>query len=345
MITGRDSEFRETIAFFYMKNFGRAVDPVGMEGWLEALRSGMTGPELDAALRDSPEGLAYQTRPATALPAPVSALHLEIHGRHFVNAEGNRIVLNGTDQFMAFRQFLDGGDLTPLLTESQELDFRMWRVFLMGSIRQNSILQLSPAEPDYYVKLRPFADLLNAHGIVLLATVFVDAQDIMADVRARQTHWGHVADALRGTQTLLSGGNEWGKNGWNPGELTDPGMLWSRGSDLSDKAPYKPFASFAEFHPVRGIARTLMDAVASPVFIHDTLGLAGPLVIDEPLGFADADQPGRRSADPFVAWQLGRLYGTMNGGACFHNDNGMRGQLMTPTIRRCAEAWCRGMRL
>lgn len=273
---------------------------------------------------------------------------LRISGIDFVTETGARRVLKGCDQFCAYRQFLDGGmpALYSLLAESHELGFDMWRIFLMGSKRQNSILDLSPHDAGYYEHLRPFADALNGVGIVLLPAVNVDAQDVMPDVGARRDNWLRVWHELAGTQTLLSGGNEYPKNGWNPSELSDlGGMLWSRGSSTGDAAPYRPYGSFAEFHPRRDLPATLMDTVASPVYIHGTNGLTGPLVIDEPLGFAETDQPGRRSNDPRLAYRLARHYATECAGAVFHNDSGMRGQTMSPKIRECAEGWQRGMRL
>jgi hypothetical protein len=339
LITGRDDEFRGTITAIYLSELGRAPDPGGLENWLQHAREGWTGEQIRHAIHESPEAVAFRARPV------VAPVHLEIRGRDFVNANGERIVLNGTDAFVAYRLYLDGADLSPLFEESQALGFTMWRVFLMGSIRQNTILQLTDTDPGFYDRLRPFAELLNQHGIILLGTVFVDAQDIMPDVNIRRQHWARVANELRGTHTLLSAGNQWNKNGWHPLDVSDPGgPLWSRGSGVEDVAPMPPHGSFTEFHPVRGIERTLMDAVASPVFLYGH-GVNVPLIISEPIGFAEAEQPGRRSADPFVAWQLGRLYATMCAGAVFHSDAGMRGQLMGPVTRASAEAWSRGMGL
>jgi len=340
-LTTRDAEFTATITFYYGVELGRAPDPGGLASWLGQLRNGMTGPQLQQALHDSPEGVAFRGRPPVLPPTP---LQLAVRGADFVHADGSRRVFCGTDQFTAFRLFLDGVDLTPLLMESQALGFDLWRVFLMGSVHQNGILQLSPSDSGYADALRMFADVVNAAGIVLLATVFVDAQDIMPAVGQRIDHWHRVADRLRGTQTLLSGGNEWSKNGFNPGELTDPGLLWSRGSDVGDAAPYRPYGSFAEFHPRRDLPAALMDTVASPVFIRGKNSLTGPLLIDEPprMGL-DGSAP--EYADPAVCWKFARHYATECSGAIFHARPGQRGQLMDPVTRACAEAWVRGMRI
>ena len=339
-IAGRDDEFRGTIAALYQAELGRAPDPGGLASWLSNCRHGMTGAQLRQQLHDSPEAVAYRARP----PVPVVPVpHLEIRGTDFVDAAGARIVLNGTDQFCAFRQYLDGVDLEPLFAESHALGFTLWRVLLMGSAAQNHVLDLRP-DARFFDQLRPFADLVNQHGIILLATVFADAQDVMPTVLTRIHHWFDVADRLRGSLTLLSAGNQFPKNGWSPDDVGEVGMLWSRGSSLEDQKVDPRGASFAEFHPRRDLPASLLDSVASPVTLYRE-GLSVPLIISEPIGFAEADQPGRRSSDPMLAWKLARHYATECGGAVFHSDDGIRSQVMGPVTRACAAYWSKGMQL
>lgn len=336
-ITDRDDEFRATITYYFNKRLGHDPNAEQMAAYLYACENGWTGEDIDANLAKEPEAIAYAARP----PAP-SVPHLETRGIDFVDAAGERIVLKGTDQFCAFHDFLWGGDLTPLLEESQDLKFNLWRVFLMGAASQNQIVDLSPSVPTFYDNLRPFADLLNAHGIVLLATVFVDAQVVLPRRDDQRLHWFTVAEKLRGSATLLSLGNERTKNGFDPGDFDDPGMLWSRGSDLGDNPPYRPYASFAEFHPRRDLPAALMDTVASPCFIYKTLDR--PLILDEPPRMG-TDGSGPEYADPRVCWQFARHYATECAGACFHSRSGQTGQLMDPLTRACAEAWSRGMKV
>lgn len=319
------------------------VDAAGYQPYHEAL----TWRHLPADA-DLPQPLNHQVNIGGELPKlkllaqPVP--HLHIKGIDFVDAAGARQVFNGCDQFCAFRQYLDGSDLSGPFKESRDLGFNLWRVFLMGSKAQNNVLELRPTDAGYWQGLRPFADLLNANGIALLATVFVDAQDIMPKFSDRQIHWPHIATVLRGSTTLLSGGNEWKKNGFNPGELSDPLMPWSRGSDLGDDAPYRPYGSFAEFHPRRDLPASLMDTVASPVFIHGTNVLTGPLIIDEPPKMGtNGSSP--EFTTPRMCYTFARNYATMCGGAVFHNWFGQRGLPMDAHTRTCAAAWTRGMRL
>lgn len=292
--------------------------------------------------RSLPADLADPGTITIGLDAAVSSIRIQ--GINFLDAVGQRQVFCGTDAFCAFRMFLDGGPqaLEPLFSESNDLGFDLWRVFFMGSQAQNGVLDLNPRDPGVYDQVRPFADLVNSKGLTLLATVNVDAQDKCPTVTEQRENWTEMARRLTGSNTLISLGNEWRKNGFDPGNFSDPGMPWSRGSDLSDSAPYTPYATFAEFHPRRDMPASVMDTVASPVFIYGTGGLTHPLIIDEPPKFG-TNGSGPEFADPFTAYRFARHYATECGGAVFHNWFGQRGQLMDGQTRVCAESWVRGM--
>lgn len=276
------------------------------------------------------------------LPPPGELPSLDTRGRDFINHDGSRSVLCGTDMFCAFRQYLNGMDLTPFFAESRELGFNLWRVFMQGSIKQNNILQLSPTEPGYYEHVRPFAELLNRQGIVLLATIGIDNQDI----KSPASHWTRMYDLLEGTSTLVSKANEWGKNlgGVRPDELPNPSgnILWSQGSGLQDEAPFKPTGKFMEFHQVRNFPTSIRDTVASATEIQDVLDYPEiPLIMDEPAKFGtDGNYP-----EPRDSYNFARCYATFWAGAVFHNWNGQRGQLMDANTKACAREWVRGMKL
>jgi len=283
-----------------------------------------------------------QDIPALQLQAPPIPF-FQIAGKDFVDASGQRMVLKGVDQFRAFRMFLDGNasGLAALAQESHELGFNLWRVFFQGSAAQNGILQLSPTEPGYYEHVRPFTDWLNAQGIVLLAEVYVDNQDIHSPV----SHWLQMAELLRGSGTILSGGNEYPKNGFDPGTLADPGMLWSRGSSLGDQAPYRPTGPLMVFHPRRDLPAAKMDTVASPTYLYGQAGYPPiPLFIDEPPRMGtNGSLP--EYASSRTCYEFARHYATEVAAAVFHNFFSMRGLLMDAVTKACAVAWQRGMTL
>lgn len=347
MITDRDDEFRGTITTLYREELGRDPDPDGLAAHLDFARHGGTGAQIRQALHNSPEGVAFRAKPPAPPPVPGRPLYIEISGSNFVHINGQRLVWCGVDQFTAYRLWLDGVSLDPLIQESLDLGFDLWRVFLMGSAPQNKIFTLSPHEGGFYDRLHDFATYLNAAGIVLNANVFVDAQDVLPNGLGHFDHWHHVADALRGTLTLLSGGNQYPKNGFDPFSLTDPGLVWSRGSSTADPPVYEPKprgASFCEFHPRRDYPAMMMDTVASPVTIQTRDHVGEPLLITEPIGCAVPPyDPTKRSDDPRLFWRLARHYATECAGAVFHNDAGMRGDLMPAAIKDCAVAWVDGM--
>lgn len=286
-----------------------------------------------------PQDLLVSGLQPIALPLP----HLEIRGRDFVDAQGQRIVLNGTDGFLDYRIFLDGGTLQPFLQESRDLGFQMRRVFLQGSKAQNQVMDLRPTEPGYYASLKPFVQAENAHGIIPLLTIGVDNQDVHSPVE----HWARVVAETDGTTRLISFFNEWSKNSstFDPGAIPAPtGVLWSRGSDIGDKAPYRPAGAFLEFHPVRSYATAMRDAVASAIELYEAQGYTAPLLIDEP-GRMGTNAHEARFTDPREVERYARLLSTLCAGAVMHNWFGQRGRLMDAHTRACAEAWTRGVQL
>jgi hypothetical protein len=334
-ITGRDDEFRGTITALFQQELGHPPNADQLAAYVTWCEAGATGEQIQQRLHDEPEAVAYRTKPVP-LPTPILP-DLTTSGIDFM-ANGQRVVLKGTDQFLALRMMLDGQDLTPLIQESQELGFDMWRVFATGSRAQNGSLELRPTEGGYYEAMGQLGATLHSAGIRLLLCAHVDNQD----VKAPADHWGRCADALRPFGALLSGGNEWSKNGFDPAALSVPSdILWSRGSDVEDRLPVAGVGSFMEFHPRRLWPTIMLDSVASPVEIYKHRPLV-PLVIDEPARMG-SEGSGAEYADPRNCWRFARHYATEAAGAVFHSRAGQRGQVMDPQTRACAEAWQKGM--
>lgn len=332
-----DSTFPQQCADIWQQELHRAIDPAGLAGCLGQFRGGASGDVVRASVRASDEWKVVHAPPPVIAP-----VHLEARGSDFVDAAGRPTCLSGKDQFIAFRMWLDGrhDELEALVAESHEFNWTIWRIFFQGSKAQNTIFDLSPTEPGYYENVRPFADWLNARGIGLLAEIFVDNQD----VRSPYSHFDHMADLLRGSATILSGGNEAPKNGFDPQALRDPGMLWTRGSGLADEVTPQNGATAASFHQRTDYPATIMDAAASAVFMRDhgyTL-----LMMDEPTRF---DQDGSNKShvpdSPRFAFRLASIYRAMWNLVVFHDGAGQRGQLMAPPLREIAAQWALGLRL
>ncbi len=281
---------------------------------------------------------------------------LEQRGKDFVDAQGNRDFISGCDGFLDYRIWLDQGQagLAPFMEESQAIGFRARRVFLAGSAAQNGVLNLYPQhEPRFYAELVPFVSYQNAHGIVPLLTWGVDMQDVMPidphnpepGKAQRREHWERFNATLAGCglKYLVSGWNQWSKNGGNDGygpwDLTDPGsgVIWSRGSDIDDTKTDPKGAPAGELHSTRvSWDRSLMDTTASPINMRQH-GY-GMCWMTEGIPF-DAD------SDPEYGRTLGAGYAVDWALAIFHNRQGQRGQLLQPGTRACAEAWQQGMRI
>jgi len=311
----------------------RAADAVGL--WEQLHRTG------SALWRNGVPGGPLTIDGAVIVTPPSTPLHLEVRNQDFVDADGQPACYSGVDMFPAFRMWRDQqrAELEALVAESHEFDWQWWRVFMMGSQAQNQIFTLTPHEPGYYDDVRPFADWLNARGIGLLAEIYVDNQDVHADAG----HWLWMADRLRGSVTILSGGNEAPKNGFDPQALADPRMIWSRGSSTADSATPANGAPCASFHQRTDWPATLMDAVASEVFLSDH---GYPvLLMDEPTRFDEHSNKSGVADSVRFAYVLARIYGALWDLVVFHNYCGQRGIRLTPNLRTVAGAWSRGMRL
>lgn len=338
IITDRDPEFKDTTLALYAEECGRTPDRVSakeLAEWMQHFREGMTGDQARVLFHDSPEGVAYRATPPPPTVPPIRRRDLAMAGRWFTDY-GSKVHLAAIDQFRAYDRYLNGEDLTPLIEESHDLGAWAWRTFLMA----DSFMQLGPTRSGYYDRLPAFTALLADNGLVLNPVVLADAQVVLPRQSDQHAHAERVYAALRGFPVLVSLVNEFAKNGVNPAQFPQPpDLLWSRGSNLGDAEPPQPFASFIEFHPRRDIPKTIDDAVASANYLRYQLFATMPIVIDEPLGFAAVNEPGRRSNDPEVAGLLAGLYKLMVAGSCFHSSNGIQSVLLDPPTRRCAEAW------
>lgn len=340
MILDRDPEFRATITYYFIQELGHPPNDEQMAAYLLACRNGMTGPQIQQILHAEPEAVAYRARPKP-LPLP----SFTVSDREFISPGGQRLSLCGTDGFMDLRKFIDGGAaaVDAEFAESRELNFIVRRVFCMGAASQNQVMDLWPQRvADYLPTLRAYVQYANIKGIIPLLTVRVDAQVVMPNEDEQNALWDQFPGTLAGLRYLLSAGNEHQKNGFDPDRVhaLPAGVIWSRGSGLSDQKTAPHGAPAAEFHQRRDNPKSILDAVASwanmrfevPGYEHALLWM------DEPKKFDD-------STTVDEAFQFGRLYATFWALAVFHNFFGQRGLPMDTATRDRATAFERGMRL
>lgn len=293
----------------------------------------------------------YLTESSAAVPPInpdlpiVQPLHLERRGNDFVDVQGRRIVLPGIDGFddVYFRTQGRESELDGLMMESQAIGMRTRRIWCMGDAGENQVFSLYPQNiPNYFDQVRSLVAYENSFGIIPLFTCFVDAQRVMPDPAQRRTFWQRLNEALIGSGLyLISGGNQYPKNGFDPwADLTDPGhgVIWSRGSSTDDLQTAPKGAPASELHATRvGFDRALMDATASPPNMRSVSG-SGMCWMTEEQPFGDANgysevQARQYGAGLAILWAL----------AIHHNRQSQRGQRMTDETARTAVAMVKGM--
>lgn len=283
---------------------------------------------------------------------PTTLLHLEQRGNDFVDAQGNRVVMAGIDGFddLWFRTQGRENELDALMRESQQLKFRIRRVWCMGDAGENQVFSLYPQNtPGYFDMVRGLVAYENGYGQIPLLTACVDAQRVMPNRDQVLGFWRDLNDALRGSGSYaMSVVNQWTKNlpkDVKPSDFANPGggVIWSRGSDVDDtktspdgnggKAPA------SELHATRvSFERALMDSTASPPNMR--ANGSGMVWMTEGNPFGDG---GGYTAPQ--AWKLGRGYSIEWALAVFHNRQSQRGQLMQEATATQAEQFERGARL
>ena len=125
------------------------------------------------------------------------------------------------------------------------------------------------------------------------------------------------------------------------------GRIWSLGAppfdQLQDGAWPVPVADFITVHLDRG--RPFWQQLAgvrglARISAHERK----PVMNNEPIGAAEAGQPGRREAEPRFFFALGALSRLFELGVVFHSEDGLNGRQLGPNQRRCAEGFIAGFR-
>lgn len=179
-----------------------------------------------------------------------------------------------------------------------------------------------------------------------------DAQLVLPDAdgaKGQQQHLNECCAALVGQPTFIETVNEWFKNGVDVFRVVPP--VW--GVYLRDSGYYSEIQTwqaqanldFISYHSSRS------DGGLSPwpkwlIDMDDQLAVLlhafqKPVILKEPIGFAEVQQPGRRSNDPAHAFRMGLL--AAYGGILFHSDSGLSCDGLGAVQRQCAEAFFSGV--
>lgn len=159
--------------------------------------------------------------------------------------------------------------------------------------------------------------------------------------------------ALAGKWNVILGyGNQYPKNGFDPGTLPTPHSLFgTRGSGLEDQLPFLPPYQWAEFHPGRDLDFMRKYKSVYEMRIGDTgpangnQRVPGPIAFTEPIRIGEHTD-GSATSDPAAMWDfaagckgwgVAALYGHLETG----RDLLLPGPKATATFDAMVDAWTR----
>ena len=270
---------------------------------------------------------------------PTTLAPLTHIARHrFVDANGKSVFLTGCTDFLLYRRYLDGEDITPLLAERQALGCNMVRVFGMCHwIPVNEFGKPAFKPQDYgerfYTSLKPFVALCASYGLYVYWSTFPDNGIIMPNLGEKQAHHKRVISELKGTSALYELTNEVDAHDFNyvdASQFERPTSLLScAGSQGEGDHPY--YWDFFDFHPRRDYPAHIKDCnlADNPNFLKGHDGILG-----------EPDRYGWQGN--LNALQAFESAGSSRGtslGIVFHSRRGVRSELFDSETRNCAEAF------
>jgi len=243
---------------------------------------------------------------------------------------------------MLYKRSLDGVAIEPLLAQRFAAGSRSVATLMQAHF----IERFYPSEygQRYYDHIPAFAEALMKMGFYWQPVVYADEQII----KSGNTFVYKLAEIFHNKPWIIpSLGNEWSKNGFNPGDFSRPNTnnLWSRGSEVADTAPWYPSWDWKEWHPRRDWPKVLFgndDAWYVQNGVNGDLrkiDKIAPCVATEPIGFWDHDVPDRRSNDPNLARVIGGTSIYFARGANFMSEEGLRCESWDSITFECAVAF------
>ncbi len=292
-------------------------------------------------------------------PVTPHLTRLRASGIGIVDGYSRPWTMRGLTQFLLWKNFLDDKDITPTLREMRALGagLPVWarpnelRVFGMC----HNIAQFYPHEyAGYWTRLPDFGRLLAQYEFYFTFCVFADAQIVMSNRTAQQAHYNSGVATLQSIpNSILELVNEFPQNGIDPSRFTDPsGLLASQGSGLGDRGPAWPGWTLHDQHERRDWQKVIGGAVDGWDISHgipyfeqgygERVFRVAPIVFGEGIGFAERDEPNRRSSSPVLAGLKAREYRLLGSGGRFHSGAGVFSQPFGPVTTECARAFFGG---
>lgn len=125
---------------------------------------------------------------------------LRISGRYFYNEENQRVFVPGTTDFMLYKYFLEGKDITPILQQRHEHGVRCVRVIGMVSWFDYTPQKYGQA---YYENIPAFLDLCATYGLYVYWTVFADTRLVMPVLNDQLRHFDRMVTQLKSRKNVI----------------------------------------------------------------------------------------------------------------------------------------------
>lgn len=192
---------------------------------------------------------------------PITGVNKDLH--RFTDSDGKPVRMRGASSFLLYKKFLDGQDITPQLTQFNQLGANMIRVFGMFE----SLGGFDPKQyPQYYDRLVEFSDLVASYGIYILWALCAATQSIFSNDNQVLDHIKKMVDKLKQSQNaIVSPVNEQGQhnNSINLSRVAaevDFGWLQhDMGSYGEDEACVAPFGTYCALHTKRRWPSSVKD--------------------------------------------------------------------------------------
>ena len=285
--------------------------------------------------------------PAAPVPFPPERGPLHIEAQVFKTSDGLTWDWRGGSMFMLFARYLRGEDVTPQLQWCRAHGINVLRVFGQasgeGGWAQWPNYRRPWERPDFAVKLGAFFDLAAAHGLRVEYTVLTFPDSI----EAMHTGLQRTYDVAAGRwNVLVEAANEPEAQGIDVlaaiRGIDRRGVISAYGLYNLDPAdPPPPHLDYVTMHSPRDgeFARRAADLrdvrVGSGGDDRPHVpGTGTPVIGDEPIGVAEAGQPGRRTASWLEMSRYMAVCRIVTSGCTLHLQAGLDGRVPDPTRER-----------
>lgn len=287
---------------------------------------------------------------ADSAPPGSSPTRLRVDGRAFRAAGGSRFSWRGLTAFRLVELIAHGqqAQAVSVLDWAKAHGVTVVRVLTMADV----LFKLSPDEGRS--ALPRLLKLAMSRGLYVEAVALADTGRIPVALDEQVKAIGAVCAAA--PNCLLELANEpWARHTQSR-ETGDParlralravvpaGVPVSLGSASADDSDELAAGDYVTVHIAREDGDRGWRHVTRMQVAEELSARTGkPVVDDEPIGAAEASQPGRRDADPnrwFAKGVLARMLGI---GATFHYEGGLQGHVPRGREAACFDAWRRGL--